>query len=132
MVNNNLLGMFGAAIAFGLPSRTYRRRLAPTIGVQHGLSFNDPFKQHSSSSRICCLRQLSRLWRIFDLFSTTADETRCVNRCSIELAEEPITSTAGFELETVLAFCFGRTDQQQNDGLFPPLPRNPAPLALRE
>uniref|UniRef100_S4PLF5 Uncharacterized protein n=1 Tax=Pararge aegeria TaxID=116150 RepID=S4PLF5_9NEOP len=81
--------MFPTTDAFRLPSRTFIGR--PTILrlVQHRLSFDDPFKQHNSSSKICCLRQLSRLWRMFDLLRT--DDTGPRGRSSIRLAEEPIS-----------------------------------------
>lgn len=87
----DLRGMFTTSITFRPPSRTFLRRNVLGIRVQHGLSFNDPFKQHNSRSRICCLRQLSRLRRMFDLFNTIADDTFSKKRFSIRLAEEPIS-----------------------------------------
>lgn len=86
-----LRGMFTTSFTFRLSSRTSLWNLILGVGIQHGLSFNDPFKQHNSSNSICCLRQLSRLWRMFDLFNTIADDTCSKKRCSIRLAEEPIS-----------------------------------------
>lgn len=86
----DLRRMFRTSVAFRLPSRTFLRGLNPGICIQHRLSFNDPFKQHNSNNSICCLRQLSRLWRMFDLFKTISG-TWWKERCSISLAEEPIS-----------------------------------------
>lgn len=84
-----LRGMFPAAVAFRVPLSTFLRGLNPGIRVQHRLSFNDPFKQHNSNNSICCLRQLSRLWRMFDLVKTINGTWE--ERCSIRLAKEPIS-----------------------------------------
>lgn len=88
--NWDLRGMFPAAVAFRVPLSTFLRGLNPGIRVQHRLSFNDPFKQHNSNNSICCLRQLSRLWRMFDLVKTI-NGTWWEERCSIRLAKEPIS-----------------------------------------
>lgn len=87
----NLRGMFSTSLTFRLPSRTFLwwPILSIRIGVQHRLSFDDPFKQHNSRRSICCLRQ-SLLWRMFGLYKTTAGDTSPKERCSIRLAEEPI------------------------------------------
>lgn len=94
--------MFPTTVAFRLSSRTFIRKFIFRIRVQHRLSFDDPFKQHNRSNNICCFRQLSRLWRIFDLFNTIAADTCSKKRCSIRLAEEPkFTSTAKQALKLV-------------------------------
>lgn len=89
--NSDLHEMFTTSIAFWPPSRTFLPSLTLGVGVQHGLSFNDPFKQHNSNSSICVFLQLSRLCRILDLFNTIVNDTCSKERYSIRLPKKTIT-----------------------------------------
>lgn len=117
--------MLAATVTFRLPSRTFLRRLA--LGIQHGLSFNDPFKQHNSRSRICCFRQLYGLLRMFSMLNTIADGTRWKERCSIRLAEEPLTPRLPND-----HWNSAECSQSNQQTLRPPAPLASNPSARRE